>query len=1126
MSRNRTGRLLLTLMSVFAGKEAVAQPDVRLIRPNIMTLLDNSGSMEWRTNVANNLCGTDGRGGVCNQCSNGVSMCSPSCPESERRNRWTTAVEVLTGTIQNFTCVEASRNDPSAYDYAVDVTHHEPLSNSLPLFRSGATQSPDGIYDVYSDRVRFGLMTFDNDSDIGTSFSPGMFSYASNRYYRPGGCPDRTLLNLGVRRASLDNNTVDVVPGGLISVGDPGADGAALGSINRQIQESLVGRPLSGVNPEVPGIRPYGGTPIAAMLEDALNYWNTNPDVTDGSSGGVGDPYFNCRVRANILITDGAESMSYRGRQGNCDASGECPYERAEVTAMTMAGSGAGQPNVRTYVVGFNASDPVTVSSLTPIALAGNTSRVYYANDRPTFASALSSIIDTVDTVSSTRTPPIFGEAGTTSAIGTTQYQFSASFNVTPGMPWAGSLVRQRTVCQAPSMGAPPVPTPVDSDTAQDDDFGYNLRRSVRDAHSWGQRYLWTFVPTGASTPSEMQTTIVNASAGGVGAERELSSSLPTALFNTGTTTELDTMLQWLRGEPGTARETRPLGDIYRSTPTYVPPPRLNLPDQTFLAYRQRALAATGRRHATVSIGSREPMIYVGTNDGILHAFNADTGEEAWGFVPPYLVPQLRNGYPNVRTQGVDGTPVVKEIYYERSSTALMDDASWHTVLVVGLRRGGGAYVALDVTDPYNPSFLWQFTDVDLWHASGTPAIATLFFSPPGGGGVPVERAVALLPGGEGDQATGTCTATDHARPARAFNSMLSGWTSGRGARRGFNRCWDGTKGQFFYIVDLRTGQLVRKLGAGVGGSLPSGAPMVGSPAVYNGLAGVVTQRAYLGDADGTLWRVDLSSRDSSQWWMADTFDLYWDRGHLAGQPVVEKPVVSVDARGNTIIAYGSGDPETLDVASTENRIASVMETTVVDASGTASTIATEENWEIRPGSTTTRDLYAGERMVGAMTLFNNVLYFSTFSPRSGVDPCLYGFSRLWGVDLTRVDPPGSFDPMGRLDRDGDPTTTADVVRVTADLNNNGTDTDDTNSILFGVTVARRPTCNVSSSAFDPVTGAMRTYTSSSTGGEFRLVLNTSVAGGTGGTHTVTFARNLPPPVIPARVDSWATVFE
>src|SRR5260221_12594119 len=82
---------------VSAAGSALAQTDVRMIRPNVMVLLDTSGSMEWRTNINNATC-TGFDGGACNLCSNGASMCSLSCPVAERHNRWTPEGEVLAGT--------------------------------------------------------------------------------------------------------------------------------------------------------------------------------------------------------------------------------------------------------------------------------------------------------------------------------------------------------------------------------------------------------------------------------------------------------------------------------------------------------------------------------------------------------------------------------------------------------------------------------------------------------------------------------------------------------------------------------------------------------------------------------------------------------------------------------------------------------------------------------------------------------------------------------------------------------------------------------------------------------------------------------------------------------------------
>ncbi len=168
MKRALAASMLLAAGVSLVPAEAQAQtPDVRLIRPNILMLVDTSGSMEWRTNTLNGDCvGRDG--GPCNRTSTGQSLCASTAPPSERRNRWTTAIEVLTGSIENFSCRAVERTDPSPYDYLYPTSHPVPLSNGVPLNQPGAVQIGDGILDVYADRVRFGLMTFDNDPSFGT----------------------------------------------------------------------------------------------------------------------------------------------------------------------------------------------------------------------------------------------------------------------------------------------------------------------------------------------------------------------------------------------------------------------------------------------------------------------------------------------------------------------------------------------------------------------------------------------------------------------------------------------------------------------------------------------------------------------------------------------------------------------------------------------------------------------------------------------------------------------------------------------------------------------------------------------------------------------------------------------
>ena len=108
-------------------------------------------------------------------------------------------------------------------------------------------------------------------------------------------------------------------------------------------------------------------------------------------------------------------------------------------------------------------------------------------------------------------------------------------------------------------------------------------------------------------------------------------------------------------------------------------------------------------------------MIYVGANDGMLHAFNSQTGVEEWAFIPPLLLPS----FPLMSNQnlnrpgkggsnaifGVDGSAVVHDMYFK---SPLDTAKKWHTMLFVPYGRGGNGFSVLDITDPIKPLHLYS----------------------------------------------------------------------------------------------------------------------------------------------------------------------------------------------------------------------------------------------------------------------------------------------------------------------------------------------------------------------------------------------------------------------------------
>ena len=106
-------------------------------------------------------------------------------------------------------------------------------------------------------------------------------------------------------------------------------------------------------------------------------------------------------------------------------------------------------------------------------------------------------------------------------------------------------------------------------------------------------------------------------------------------------------------------------------------------------------------------ITSRASAVYVASNDGMLHAFNAETGKELWAYVPEMVLPQLYRladtNYSQNHQYFVDGTPEVGDVC-PTAPTTPCSGTQWKTIIVGGLNRGGKGYYALDITDPANPA--------------------------------------------------------------------------------------------------------------------------------------------------------------------------------------------------------------------------------------------------------------------------------------------------------------------------------------------------------------------------------------------------------------------------------------
>jgi type IV pilus assembly protein PilY1 len=317
------------------------------------------------------------------------------------------------------------------------------------------------------------------------------------------------------------------------------------------------------------------------------------------------------------------------------------------------------------------------------------------------------------------------------------------------------------------------------------------------------------------------------------------------------------------------------LGDIVSSGPVFVGTPPFAYPESLDPNY-------AGFKQGPAS--SRTEMVYAGANDGMLHGFDAATGEEKIAYVPGYVYPELRELTDTNYSHRyfVDGTPTASDVYY---------GSSWHTVLVSGMHAGGQGLFALDVTDPGNFSetqapalALWEFTDADdkdLGYTFGKLAIIKM----------KNDQWAAVFGNGynntENDGATTTST---------TGNAVL-------------------------YIVDIETGALIRKLdtlrGKATSADLttPNG---LASPAIVDKEGDFVADYIYTGDFQGNLWKFDVTDSDPNNWFvMTDTglktgtpTPLFQatDAGAVP-QPITVRPTVSQhpDGEDGYMVYFGTG---------------------------------------------------------------------------------------------------------------------------------------------------------------------------------------------------------------------------
>ncbi|HTS54533.1 MAG TPA: PilC/PilY family type IV pilus protein [Burkholderiales bacterium] len=321
---------------------------------------------------------------------------------------------------------------------------------------------------------------------------------------------------------------------------------------------------------------------------------------------------------------------------------------------------------------------------------------------------------------------------------------------------------------------------------------------------------------------------------------------------------------------PGVFRQrSRVLGDTVDAQPAYVAAPTFAFADAVSPTY--------GTFQAANAL--RQPVLYIGANDGMLHAFDAQVGTghngaELWAYVPRVLWSKLYMladfNYGNLHQFYVDGSPQIMDVYFQ-------SDGAWHTVLVGGLNDGGRGYYALDITNPTAPVALWEFCSDATVCTVSDPNVGLTY-----GNAVITKRVydgkwVVLVTSG--------------------YNNVPTVSAQGTPTTGGV-----GSGAEWLYVLDVATGAILDKVSTGVGTiTSPGGLARIAAWADNFNIDNT-TKYVYGGDLQGNVWRFDMSTSPPAVLKLGTVAD-----GAGNPQPVTTKPELG-SINGYRVVYVGTGE--------------------------------------------------------------------------------------------------------------------------------------------------------------------------------------------------------------------------
>ncbi len=446
------------------------------------------------------------------------------------------------------------------------------------------------------------------------------------------------------------------------------------------------------------------------------------------------------------------------------------------------------------------------------------------------------------------------------------------------------------------------------------------------------------------------------------------------------------------------------LGDIYHSQLAVV-----GKPDAPIASQKHYENTEAFYRHNNKYLGfkarnsKRKEMVYVGANDGMLHAFNSSNGTEGWAFIPPTMLQnlsKLESSFNNRSNSiyGVDGSVVVKDIFY---------GGKWRTVLIAGMGRGGYGYFSLDVTNPNKPIFLFAFQNnieaksIYYWDNKGKRIEKPY-------SGITPEYNYSKL-GQTWSSPIIMAIPYDESKTHNKNQTDKRKWVAVFGAGYSENN----TYGSAVYVIDLENGgkvlnavDLTDKSNNGIANSVPATltaiTPDTTTKAKYRGAM------LYVADLESKLWKINLTDQGK----LLDKYQLF-DAGATRNNDRLSffSVTPSIDEKDTLWLYYATGNQQDTERKSDQikNMIFGIKDkhfqkingstsnnTNLVDATGKTprcQDITRKNGWLIRMDRN-------NERSTGKLALSNNTVFVSKYQPNEK-SICGVGTSILSEYDFT-----------------------------------------------------------------------------------------------------------------------------